>query len=158
MEYTRICRICKQKKLLQDFYLFPHEDGKSYYRTECKKCNNIKSRIYAKTNVDSKILHNSRRMDKINNRQNEMTREIIRNLLSKPCHYCESIDIKMSIDRIDNNIGHTILNTVPACIRCNNLKGSMPKEAWLYLVPKIKGITNIGLFGNWVGCWEKNNV
>lgn len=57
----------------------------------------------------------------------------------------------MSLDRIDNSKGHIQANVVPACIRCNYLRGSMPHEAWLNLVPTIRETRIKGLFGTWTG-------
>lgn len=55
----------------------------------------------------------------------------------------------MSMDRVDNSIGHTKSNVVPACIRCNYMRKDMPMEAWKFLVPYIKQAKENGLFGDW---------
>lgn len=55
----------------------------------------------------------------------------------------------MTLDRIDNDKAHTKENVVPACIRCNMIRGSMPYEAWINIAPSIKNTYELGLFGNW---------
>lgn len=54
-----------------------------------------------------------------------------------------------ALDRIDNSKGHTKDNVRAACIRCNYMRGSMPFEAWEFLVPTIKEAVKRGLFGKW---------
>jgi hypothetical protein len=56
-----------------------------------------------------------------------------------------------TIDRIDNTIGHTESNIVPACIRCNLIRKAMPHSAWMCLVPGLKEARNKKLFGDWIG-------
>jgi hypothetical protein len=41
---------------------------------------------------------------------------------SKPCHYCARQ--ATGLDRIDNSLGHLKINCVPACIRCNWIRGN----------------------------------
>lgn len=67
------------------------------------------------------------------------------------CFYCGAIDIKMTLDRIDNSIGHTRVNVNPSCVRCNGVRGNMPYAAWMAIVPAIKKAREDGLFGSWVG-------
>jgi hypothetical protein len=44
-------------------------------------------------------------------------------LLSKPCIYCGAA--KSGIDRKDNSKGYVVDNCVPACQRCNTIKGNL---------------------------------
>ncbi len=41
---------------------------------------------------------------------------------SSPCVYCNRLS--SGFDRIDNSLGHTRENCVPACVRCNWVRGS----------------------------------
>lgn len=43
------------------------------------------------------------------------------------CHYCGK-DGPNGIDRIDNQIGYTKENCVPACKHCNYVKGDLSRE------------------------------
>lgn len=56
----------------------------------------------------------------------------------------------MTLDRIDNTIGHVQTNVVAACVRCNYMRRDMPYAAWTRLVPLIKQLREEGLFGAWV--------
>lgn len=47
----------------------------------------------------------------------------IDNILSKDCIYCGTPD-KIGADRINNNLGHTKINIVPACYRCNCVRNN----------------------------------
>lgn len=55
----------------------------------------------------------------------------------------------MTLDRIDNTRAHLKDNVVPSCIRCNYIRGSMPYEAWMNIVPSIRQTKELGLFGTW---------
>jgi len=150
----RICRICKEEKLLNEFYsqIMKLASGpKRMYRTECKKCTDKTSRKYHQNHRDRMILDNSRREDKRNNLKTEITREQICELINKPCHYCGETCIPIGIDRVDNNKGHTNNNIVSCCIRCNSLKSDMPTQAWMKLVPTVRRIRELGFFEQWVG-------
>jgi hypothetical protein len=63
----------------------------------------------------------------------------------------------MTIDRIDNEIGHTLSNVVPACIRCNYVRRDMPHEAWLCLVEGMREAVFRGLFGSWTAATHRRN-
>jgi hypothetical protein len=57
----------------------------------------------------------------------------------------------MTLDRIDNQLGHIKSNVVAACIRCNYTRGAMPYEAWLFLAPGMQAAQQAKAFGNWDG-------
>lgn len=57
----------------------------------------------------------------------------------------------MTMDRIDNSLGHLMSNVLPACIRCNYLRRDVPFEAWMVIVPSVKKAVEEGLFGTWTG-------
>jgi hypothetical protein len=99
---------------------------------------------------DLYVLIDSRSSDKKKGRAgNDLTREFVRELLSKHCSYCGESSLRMTLDRKDNEKAHTKDNVVPACIRCNYLRRDMPLEAWLSLVPSIRETKELGLFGSW---------
>jgi hypothetical protein len=150
---TKICRLCKgDPKPIDEFYENRVTRGEKVYitrRTECRECTDERTRQYHQKNRT--ILNNCRKHDKAVGLESTITRELIRELISKPCEYCNQFDGKMSIDRKNNNIGHTVENIVPCCLRCNAMKRDMPWEAWQFLVPQIKKAAELGLFGDWVG-------
>jgi hypothetical protein len=105
--------------------------------------------------VAREILHNSRKTDKNNKLENNLTILFIEKTIEKPCCYCGENNIKMTLDRINNSMGHSEMNVVAACIRCNNIRRDMPYNTWLFLVPKIKEAKELGLFDDWNAYWQK---
>lgn len=69
--------------------------------------------------------------------------------IKKGCNYCGDHDGKLSLDRIDNSIGHIKTNVVPCCYRCNMIKRDMPQEAWLLIAPAVRRAFEAGMFGDW---------
>ncbi len=97
------------------------------------------------------ILNNCRKADRILGLETTISRETIRELISKPCEYCGQKNERMGVDRKENSLGHIVANTVPCCIRCNALKRDMPWAAWSFLAPHVKQAIDLGLFGDWAG-------
>lgn len=67
------------------------------------------------------------------------------------CSYCDEEQLRISLDRIDNALGHTQDNVVASCARCNFLRRDMPYQAWIAIAPSVKVARLAGLFGSWVG-------
>jgi hypothetical protein len=57
----------------------------------------------------------------------------------------------MTLDRVDNSIGHIKSNVVPACTRCNYTRRDMPYEAWLLIAKSMRKAREAGMFDNWTG-------
>lgn len=148
----RKCRFCLETKEDDCFYRFPqilNGVEQFFYRTECKKCNNKVTRQYARNNYDYVLYQNAKGTDRRHEREFELTRAIIREMLTKPCFYCERKFERMSIDRKNSLIGHTIKNCVPCCQECNFLKRGTPYEAWLHIMPGVKKLLDSGVLKNW---------
>ncbi len=156
----RTCRVCGINKNILEFYeeWRSSKDGKlhQYHRYDCKQCNKLKTKKYQQNNKDRIILIQSKSTDKIRGLSNDLTIEVVRELLNKPCFYCNENN-NIGLDRMNNDIGHTISNVTSCCIRCNAMKRDMPIEAWLFLVPSIKKAKDMGLFGDWV-CHNRGNT
>lgn len=101
--------------------------------------------------LSNTICEDSRKSDKKNNRDNDLTKEFIESLIKTGCSYCSETKLRMTLDRINNNLGHLQSNVVSACLRCNLARGDMPYEAWLCLVPGMRMAREKGLFGSWQG-------
>lgn len=97
------------------------------------------------------IAIDSRASDKKYGRDYDLTLDLIRSLISKPCSYCGETELQMTLDRVNNEIGHTENNVLPACIRCNLIRKAMPYEAWLCLIAGLKEAKEKKLFGDWLG-------
>jgi 5-methylcytosine-specific restriction endonuclease McrA len=54
----------------------------------------------------------------------DLTMEDVEVLMNAPCHYCGDKN-NPQIDRKDNARGYTRDNVVPACKRCNTVKGHL---------------------------------
>ncbi len=143
-----------------------------YYRAYCKKCHNrrasartqarrktdigrererVKSRHRRKdpTKLSRFILEDSRKSDRRAGRTCDLTREFIEGLIVPGCLYCGETQLRMTLDRIDNSLGHTQVNVNAACIRCNYLRRDMPYGAWLLLVGALREARLRGAFGTW---------
>lgn len=96
------------------------------------------------------IVKDARQSDRRKGRENNLTAEFVEKLIADGCHYCGDDQIRMTTDRIDNLIGHVETNVLPACIRCNMIRGSMPFEAWMVIAPSIREARISGLFGDWM--------
>lgn len=97
------------------------------------------------------IFYDSRRADKNRGHVNDLTLAAIQELLRVGvCSYCGDATAKLTLDRKDNARGHTLDNVEVACVRCNIMRGNMPFEAWLHLVPAVRSAYEQGLFNGWM--------
>ena len=109
-------------------------------------------------NLDRYIFEDSRGSDRKKGYKNDLTREFITKQIVKGCSYCGETELRMTLDRINNNRGHTEDNVVPACIRCNYIRRDMPYEAWIVVARAMKRARKQNLFGNWTGRARKAGV
>lgn len=83
-------------------------------------------------------------------REFTFTKEEFEQIIQKNCHYCDGIPAQIiqsteksipylynGIDRIDNNKGYTLENSVPCCGTCNILKGRLTYEQFIKQIQKI---------------------
>jgi len=153
------CKACRSTKSIQSFELIR---GGPNRRQTCHTCRARKKRKYnpaqnavrqaqARTrNPHTYILIDCRNSDRKKGLSgNDLDGETVKDLISKPCLYCGSANPRMTLDRIDNARAHSRDNVNPSCLRCNLLRGDMPYPAWMALAPKIREITEAGLFGDW---------
>lgn len=153
----RICRSCQVAKPMKAY-----DRMRNGRRATCHTCHARHLRASNPTRMNalqrdkrqrlraSAVLSDCRSSDRKNGRVgNDLTREVVAALIDQPCSYCATNELKMTLDRIDNGLAHTITNVRPACIRCNFMRGSMPYEAWLHIVPAVRSAAQQGLFGDW---------
>lgn len=171
---SKLCRLCGNTKPLEEMAVF-RKGGVVYYRNRCRDCENLRGKAYrdghrvsvekwqrtkqdhlkvARRNLQHQhqfIYEDSRRSDKKAGLENDLDREFIRESIKDGCSYCGETELRMTLDRIDNAVGHLRANVVPACIRCNYTRKNMPYEAWLILGPAMRTARVAGLFGEWTG-------
>lgn len=170
---SRTCAKCGQTKNISDFYCQSKGD-KKYYRSVCKFCDNRNRKNYSygsledrrkwaangsderkrlsrKSNRACWIVIDSRKYDRKRGLDNDLQEERVSELILQPCVYCGEQGVKMTLDRINNSKGHTFDNVLPACYRCNIVRGSMPYQAWVYLAHAMRSARIEGLFGDWTG-------
>lgn len=97
------------------------------------------------------ILREARRSDTLRGHTCDLTKTEIEQLIGRGCSYCGETEVRMILDRIDNDKGHTLANVIPACIRCNYARRNMPYEAWLCLTDGMRRARELGLFNGWTG-------
>lgn len=102
-------------------------------------------------NIAKYIFTDCRGSDRKKKRDFDLDIPFVEMLIQQPCFYCEDVDSRMTLDRIDNSRGHTKDNVVQCCLRCNLVRGPMPYEAWMYLVDGMKAARIAGAFGDWSG-------
>jgi len=95
------------------------------------------------------IVRDTRASDHKTHRANDLTLAFVKASLIDGCSYCGATNLKMTLDRIDNAVGHIQTNVRAACVRCNYMRRDMPFIAWMSLVPAIRSAHEAGLFGTW---------
>lgn len=146
---TNLCRLCHNADVRKRYAL----RGGRRYTDEQKRQKNAVVRSLRASGVTPErwILNDSRRDDKKYKRDNNLDREFIRKIIATGCCYCGETSLRMTLDRVDNNRGHTKDNVVPACIRCNYTRKDMPYKAWCIIAPCMRTARNQGLFGDRTG-------
>lgn len=172
---SKKCRRCGGTKPLEEMALLRKPGGQVYHRSWCKMCDGERTqkwrirapqrarlsleRANSKKRTERKegflafkyIYQDSRAADCKHGRLNDLTYDFVRETIEKGCCYCGETEIRMTLDRIDNNKGHTQDNVVPACIRCNYTRKNMPYEAWLVVAKGMQEAKERQLFGTWTG-------
>jgi hypothetical protein len=161
----RKCRICGDRKLIKCFPLI--KNGR-YRKHTCNTCigkrrynpekNSRKIARYRAKNLPQAILHDSRQGDRRRGLENNLDLDFVREILSKNCSYCGESEIRRTMDRMDNKVGHLKTNIVPSCVRCNYARRDMPYLAWLELSSALRSAREKGLFGDWIGSWRKTTT
>lgn len=96
------------------------------------------------------ILKDSRASDRRSGLgENDLDEDFIKELVANGCRYSGETQILISLDRIDNSIGHMKHNVNPCCLRCNYIRRNMPYEAWIRFSSTLKEVRAAGLFGTW---------
>lgn len=177
---TRQCRYCNKTKPLAEMDTLTKNDV-VYYRTRCLLCVAKRVADRASANPEQEILHikkacaraqakrkdptkqayliytDSRGTDTKKNRENDLDQNFIQETIKNGCSYCGETELRMTLDRIDNDLGHLKSNVIPACIRCNYTRKDMPYEAWLIVAPGMRAAREAGMFNEWTGRARKTS-
>ncbi len=169
----KICSSCKQEKDRGEYYFRNKENG--ILETYCKpcsiriKCDRRRRRTAENPEKYRQIgrdwgakrsdpayramffCQDANKNDKKKGRDNDLTKEFAELLLRECCRYCGDDQNRMTLDRVDNDLGHLQSNVVPSCVRCNITRGQMPYEAWLVVAQGMRTAREAGLFGGWDG-------
>lgn len=144
---TRLCRGCSLELPDTSFSVTQRTCDSCVFtrRAASKKSKRRNDRSYS-------IYLDSRDYDKRRGLSNDLTKEFIGSLLMMDCTWCGAspTEVKSTLDRLDNSIGHIRKNVVTACVRCNYVRRDMPLEAWKVVAPSMKIARELGLFGEWV--------
>lgn len=143
------CRTCESKARLSRGYKTPSKQQQEVHNKRLNEWYKQMRRDPA--NAAKVIVKDSRNADgkKGLRDDNDLTVELVQELIKNGCTYCGDRSIRMTLDRIDNKLAHTLQNVVAACYRCNMIRGNMPYDAWLNIVPAIKDTFERGLFAVW---------
>lgn len=162
----KICSKCKIEKDTTEFSQYLKR-GKPYIHSYCKPCKNSQcgerykrdahaAKVYyqkyqqkIRDDRARSILIDSRKSDRKKGLDNDLDLPFIERAIEQPCSYCRDETCIKTLDRIDNDIGHTQSNVVVSCLRCNIVRGSMPYGAWLYLADGMRRAREDGLLGDW---------
>lgn len=137
----RMCTACRHRATAENNPLLAAEREKR--RTQAVRRKRAADRAWA-------LLGDAKRSDRRRKREGfDLTRATVAELLAEGCRYCGDHKTMMTLDRIDNDLAHSLSNVVPACIRCNYLRRDMPYEAWLVIAPSVRAAREAGLFGDW---------
>jgi len=160
----KVCVECGPKPLEAFYVAYTTPKGAVVFKSRCKECypkvkspNSIRlaserSKIQRASghNKAAFLVKDSTRVDRDKGLTCDLTKEFVEEQLAKGCSYCDETDIRwLGLDRVDNSLGHTQHNVVPACERCNYIRRDMPYEAWLLFVPTLRQVLDCGAFGEW---------
>lgn len=160
MSEWKTCTACGEPKHIDEFQLRT-VNGRQYPRTRCSPCENRlraerrtpeaharqerarqKRRKHQRANDINRaswFLKDSRRTDKRKGLENDLEIEFIEAALAQPCAYCKRdwSEVRMTLDRVDNSMGHLQSNVLTACEPCNLNRGACSYEEWIAFVEQM---------------------
>lgn len=142
---SRVCRRCNVEKECthENFRVSNKGTDVECVATICRSCDNESSRKRheARRNdpdykerrkasrekhkikrPETQLFNNYRTVDRLKGWVNDLTKETVKEITGHPCVYCGATD-KIGLDRLDNSKPHNRNNVVPACGKCNVIRG-----------------------------------
>jgi hypothetical protein len=134
-----------------------YEGGQYFYKVRCPKCGEEpiwpsqflrtkKLKSCRKCRTFAPIIGNAANRAFVQYRNNaaelgrafELTPEHFRNIIYSPCHYCGLLpESHNGIDRVNNDLGYIVGNSVSCCGPCNMAKKVTPKKEFLGWVDRV---------------------
>ena len=114
-----ICKKCKSNKL-KTVYLNNKEKFKDQAGKRFKKCYKNGNTNFLATTVLARHRYNDKRRGFI--QIYDFTNKEFLEFIKNPCYYCGDNNGIKTLDRKDNNLGHTKNNCVVACYICNETR------------------------------------
>jgi len=168
-EENRLCNLCLVEKPLAQFQNIKQKDAKRRICYSCrykresadkeaykvKMARHLKSIQASRLNPTRRAKHIRDDMARSDRKKGWAKHDLpiawIDEQISKPCSYCKQrlSKTEMTLDRVDNTIGHTKENLVPACKMCNYFRRDMPYDAWMVLAQNMPKIVKLGMLKGW---------
>lgn len=97
------------------------------------KANRERKRAAAKIWWDSNKWSAHKRNCQRNGRNNELNETQFYHLCKQPCVYCNKAaqPFLNGVDRVENEYGYTLRNSIPCCAPCNFMKGKMSAKDFI---------------------------
>jgi len=121
------------------------KDG-GYWR--CKQENRDNVKRWRSNNLPKDRLNAYKNADKRSGLVCTISVSDVERMIAMPCFYC-SLKPANGLDRKNSDAGHTPLNVVPCCEKCNFILGDIPFEAKERLVVGLHSIRQSKLLNNW---------
>ena len=84
--------------------------------------------------------------------------DIAKMIIGQPCTYCGKKYNRMTLDRINNSLGHVYGNVNVSCGFCNCFRSDLPYAAWLALVPSLRKQIESGELDEYITQKAKNKA
>jgi hypothetical protein len=133
---TRICYVCKEEKLLDEFTRNSNSRAFMGRSNECKACQRKRGAITRKTSPKQRFSaykYNARQR----NIEFNLTFEEFYTFWERPCYYCNDPIKGIGIDRINSDGAYNLENVVPCCSVCNYAKKSHTSEQFISMCMKV---------------------
>jgi len=119
--YCKTCHYAMRSAWGKKHYAYLKTKGATYYQRNKER---IQAQQSAREKADTSKLrywYGWRAWDKRNGFRDTLTKEQYKYIISRPCLYCGTND-RIGLDRIDNSLGHSSGNVLPACDWCNTAR------------------------------------
>ena len=159
---------------LGSFKLNPTSSKRKHFKVMCLNCNNVlivrKDRLkeqpqccincanirqkeiadskYLKERPYKKVFQSYKSNAKSRNLDFKLSYEEFKVLLLKNCYYCD--DVSQGVDRINNNQGYTVENSVSCCTTCNFMKNTHTLGNFIQHIEKIHSHIANGKFNDYL--------